>query len=148
MLIAFASYTAFEVVRTCYGERARHMSHTMSPHPIFVRERVLSASDAAGRLGQDRRGGVSVSVVRLSDNGDESHPTMVSRGASRQFLILHIHGYEIPFVACGEMLCCGRSTLHPAIHRAIEGTRLNRSIPMHGACGETELIIALLPIPA
>src|SRR5215831_5172040 len=62
MLIAFASYTAFEVVRTCYGERARHMSHPMSPHPIFVRERVLSGSGAAGRLGQDRRGGVRVSV--------------------------------------------------------------------------------------
>ena len=30
------------------------MSHTMSPHPIFVRERVLSASGAAGRLGQDQ----------------------------------------------------------------------------------------------
>jgi hypothetical protein len=36
------------------SEKLWHMSQTMRPHPISLRERVLSASGAAGRRGQDQ----------------------------------------------------------------------------------------------
>jgi hypothetical protein len=38
------------------------MSQTMKRKPISVRERVLSVSGSAGRLGQNRLGGLRVSV--------------------------------------------------------------------------------------
>src|SRR6516164_2549512 len=38
------------------------MSQIMRPHPLSVRERVLSGSGAAGRLGQGRLSGISMSL--------------------------------------------------------------------------------------
>jgi len=53
-------------------ERLWHMSHQVRPHPISVRERVLSASGSADRLGQDCV--ESVRVVLLLNNGNRPHP--------------------------------------------------------------------------
>src|SRR5262245_61788472 len=69
--------------------------------PISVHEHVLSAFGSAGQLGQDRRGGVSVSGWFCCRQFGWNASYYGIERASRQFLGLAINDYEIAFVACG-----------------------------------------------
>src|SRR5215470_16546842 len=76
MLIAFTPCTAFEVVRTCYERQYPSMS-------MCCQLSVLRVS--SGKIGA----AVSVCLGGSAvGNLDGTHPTMVSRGGSRQFLAL------------------------------------------------------------